>query len=49
MSAAEITEIVAGVPVVAAAIVSVIMAIRSNSKSTATAAALKAHTDAHSS
>jgi hypothetical protein len=47
MSAAAITEIIAGVPVVAAAIVSVIIAIRANGKSNAASAAVKTHTDVH--
>jgi len=47
MSATVITEIIAGVPVVAAAIVSVIVAFRSNGMSTAASAAVKAHIDAH--
>jgi hypothetical protein len=49
MSTALLTEIFAGVPIVAAAIVSVIIAIKANNKSTATASALEAHTNAHSS
>ena len=41
MTGAEITEIIAGVPMVAAAIVSVIVAIRANTKSNAAVAAVK--------
>jgi hypothetical protein len=40
-----ITEIIAGVPIVAAAIVSVIAAVKASNSSKASAAALKAHTD----
>jgi hypothetical protein len=49
MSAAALTEIIAGVPVVAAAIVSIIVAIKSNNRTTAMAATLAEHINAHSS
>jgi hypothetical protein len=45
MSAVEITEIIAGVPVVAAAIVSVIVAIKANTKSNAAVEAVKTPND----
>jgi hypothetical protein len=41
MTGAEITEIVAGVPTVAAAIVAVIYALKANTKSNAAVAAVK--------
>jgi len=41
MTGTEITEIIAGVPTVAAAIVAIIVAIRSNKKSNAAVAAVK--------
>lgn len=49
MTTAELATLITGIPVIAAAItssiVAVIMALKSNAKSDATAEALKAHTD----